>query len=72
MDTALNRTLQALTDPTRREILRMLGKRDMNAGDIAAAVGEADASAIGLPGRRVEAMRAGIRMIGFKAGPLRR
>lgn len=36
MDTALNRTLQALTDPTRREILRMLGKCDMNAGDIAA------------------------------------
>lgn len=36
MDTELNRTLQALTDPTRREILRMLGKRDMNAGDIAA------------------------------------
>ena len=33
---ALNRTLQALTDPTRREILRMLGKRDMIAGDIAA------------------------------------
>ena len=36
MDTELNRTLQALTDPTRREILRMLGKRDMNAGYIAA------------------------------------
>ncbi len=36
MDTALNRTLQALTDPTRREILRMLGARDMAAGDIAA------------------------------------
>ncbi|MEO6063375.1 MAG: autorepressor SdpR family transcription factor [Thermoflexales bacterium] len=36
MDTALNRTLKALTDPTRREILRMLGKGDMNAGDIAA------------------------------------
>jgi ArsR family transcriptional regulator len=36
MSTALNRTLHALTDPTRREILRMLGERDMTAGEIGA------------------------------------
>lgn len=35
METALTRTLQALSDPTRREILRMLGAGDMTAGDIA-------------------------------------
>lgn len=32
----LNRTFQALADPTRRAILKMLGTGDMTAGDIAA------------------------------------
>ena len=32
----LTRTLQALTDPTRRAILEMLNESDMTAGDIAA------------------------------------
>jgi len=36
MSTALTRTLYALADPTRREILRMLGERDMAAGEIGA------------------------------------
>ena len=31
----MNLLLKALSDPTRREILRMLRKRDMTAGDIA-------------------------------------
>lgn len=31
----LNKTLQALADPTRRQILEMLKKRDMTAGEIA-------------------------------------
>jgi len=35
MDNSLTRTFQALADPTRREILRMLTKADMSAGDIA-------------------------------------
>lgn len=33
----LDRTLRALADPTRREILRMLRKRPMNAGELAEA-----------------------------------
>lgn len=33
---SLNRTFQALADPTRRAILKMLGAGDMTAGDIAA------------------------------------
>lgn len=37
MDTTLTRTLQALTDPTRRKILEMLKERDMAAGEIGAA-----------------------------------
>src|SRR5215468_4342756 len=37
MDTALTRTLQALSDPTRRKILEMLKDRNMTAGEIAAA-----------------------------------
>jgi DNA-binding transcriptional ArsR family regulator len=36
MDLSLNRTLQALTDPTRRAILQMLHERDMTAGEIGA------------------------------------
>jgi ArsR family transcriptional regulator, arsenate/arsenite/antimonite-responsive transcriptional repressor len=32
---ALTRTFQALTDPTRREILRLLADGDLNAGQIA-------------------------------------
>jgi len=35
-DLSLNRTLQALADPTRREILSLLNARDMTAGEIAA------------------------------------
>lgn len=31
----LNKTFQALADPTRRKILEMLKKREMNAGEIA-------------------------------------
>ena len=36
MEFALTRTLQALTDPKRREILQMLGEGDKTAGEIAA------------------------------------
>jgi ArsR family transcriptional regulator, repressor of sdpIR and other operons len=32
---ALNETIRALTDPTRREILRLLRQGDMTAGEIA-------------------------------------
>lgn len=35
MRTALDRTIRALADPTRREILRALRERDMAAGEIA-------------------------------------
>lgn len=31
----MNAAFQALSDPTRREILRLLGKRDMTAGELA-------------------------------------
>jgi DNA-binding transcriptional ArsR family regulator len=34
-DNALTRTIQALADPTRREILRLLGDGDLSAGEIA-------------------------------------
>ena len=37
MDTALTRTLQALSDPTRRKILEMLKEGDLSAGALAAA-----------------------------------
>lgn len=33
----LNKTFKALADPTRREILRMLGEKRLSAGDIAKA-----------------------------------
>jgi DNA-binding transcriptional ArsR family regulator len=33
----VNKTFKALADPTRREILRMLGEKRLSAGDIAAA-----------------------------------
>jgi ArsR family transcriptional regulator, arsenate/arsenite/antimonite-responsive transcriptional repressor len=33
---SLNRTLQALSDPTRRTILQLLNERDLTAGEIAA------------------------------------
>jgi DNA-binding transcriptional ArsR family regulator len=36
MELSLNRTLQALADPTRRAILQMLNERDMTAGEIGA------------------------------------
>jgi DNA-binding transcriptional ArsR family regulator len=36
MELSLSRTLQALTDPTRRAILQMLNERDMTAGEIGA------------------------------------
>jgi DNA-binding transcriptional ArsR family regulator len=36
MRDVLSKTFHALTDPTRREILQMLSKRDMAAGEIAA------------------------------------
>ncbi|MEF3274864.1 MAG: autorepressor SdpR family transcription factor [Chloroflexus sp.] len=36
MEENITRTLQALSDPTRRAILRMLNERDMTAGEIAA------------------------------------
>jgi DNA-binding transcriptional ArsR family regulator len=36
MELALTRTLQALTDPKRREILQMLGEGDKTAGEIGA------------------------------------
>ena len=35
MSNALSKTLQALADPTRREILRLLSERDLSAGEIA-------------------------------------
>lgn len=35
MESALTKTLQALGDPTRREIMRMLNKGDLSAGEIA-------------------------------------
>lgn len=34
-DNSLTRTFQALADPTRREILRLLGKGDLSAGEVA-------------------------------------
>jgi ArsR family transcriptional regulator len=34
---SLNHTLKALSDPTRREILKMLGDKNLSAGDIAKA-----------------------------------
>ena len=36
MELSLTRTLQALTDPKRREILQMLGEGDKTAGEIGA------------------------------------
>lgn len=36
MEKAITRTLQALSDPTRRAIIQMLNERDMTAGEIAA------------------------------------
>jgi len=33
----INKTFKALADPTRREILRMLGKKHLSAGEIAQA-----------------------------------
>ena len=36
MKLPLSRPLHALADPTRREIVRLLGERDMTAGEIAA------------------------------------
>lgn len=36
MELTLTRTLQALTDPKRREILQMLGAGDKTAGELAA------------------------------------
>ncbi len=36
MERAITRTLHALSDPTRRAIIRMLQDRDMTAGEIAA------------------------------------
>jgi ArsR family transcriptional regulator len=36
MASALNQTFKAIADPTRREILRMLRKEEMTAGDLAA------------------------------------
>ena len=35
MSNALSKTLQALADPTRREILRLLSERDLSVGAIA-------------------------------------
>src|SRR5260221_3154387 len=37
MDMPLTKTLQALSDPTRRKIVEMLKQRDLTAGEIAAA-----------------------------------
>ncbi|HEX2623554.1 MAG TPA: autorepressor SdpR family transcription factor [Phototrophicaceae bacterium] len=37
MDVVLSKTLQALSDPTRRQILGMLRKGELNAGEIGAA-----------------------------------
>jgi DNA-binding transcriptional ArsR family regulator len=36
MDNSLTRTFQALADPTRREILRLLAKGDLSVGEIGA------------------------------------
>jgi ArsR family transcriptional regulator, arsenate/arsenite/antimonite-responsive transcriptional repressor len=36
MDLPLSQSLQALSDPTRREILRLLRERNLTAGEIAA------------------------------------
>jgi len=36
MELSLTRTLQALSDPTRRAILQMLNQRDLTAGEIGA------------------------------------
>jgi ArsR family transcriptional regulator, arsenate/arsenite/antimonite-responsive transcriptional repressor len=35
MSNALSKTMQALADPTRREILRLLSEKDLSAGEIA-------------------------------------
>jgi DNA-binding transcriptional ArsR family regulator len=35
MSNSLSKTLQALADPTRREILRLLSEKDLSAGQIA-------------------------------------
>lgn len=35
MSSALSKSLQALSDPTRREILRLLRERDLSAGQLA-------------------------------------
>jgi ArsR family transcriptional regulator, arsenate/arsenite/antimonite-responsive transcriptional repressor len=37
MENLLTQTLQALSDPTRRKILQMLGKGNLSAGEIGAA-----------------------------------
>jgi ArsR family transcriptional regulator, arsenate/arsenite/antimonite-responsive transcriptional repressor len=37
MEVPLTRTLQALSDPTRRKIVEMLKERDLNAGEVAEA-----------------------------------
>ncbi|MFN8373297.1 MAG: autorepressor SdpR family transcription factor [Anaerolineae bacterium] len=37
MENALTQSLQALTDPTRRKILQMLGQGSLSAGEIGAA-----------------------------------
>ncbi|SRR5258707_11223641 len=37
MEVPLTRTLQALSDPTRRKIVEMLRERDLNAGEVASA-----------------------------------
>lgn len=36
MENAITRTMQALADPTRRQILQMLNEGDLSAGEIAA------------------------------------
>jgi ArsR family transcriptional regulator len=43
----LNELFQALSDPTRREILRMLRRRDLTAGEIAEAFPLADSTMSG-------------------------
>ena len=45
--TSLNELFHALSDPTRREILRMLRQHDMTAGEIAAAFPLADSTMSG-------------------------
>ena len=40
----IQNTLKALADPTRREILNMLKKKDLNAGEISAAFDITDAA----------------------------